>query len=56
MSGILQPAVEKATDDAHEELLIELQGLIRGYQRDIDRVDQALAQRLGANRTDLAFR
>ncbi len=36
-----------------DALVAEFQGLVRAYQREIDLVDQAMAKRLGVNRTDL---
>ncbi len=43
----------RETREPREVLLAELQRSVRRYQRDIDHFDQALAEQLGLNRTDL---
>ncbi|MGI8428647.1 MAG: MarR family winged helix-turn-helix transcriptional regulator [Solirubrobacteraceae bacterium] len=46
-------AAAREEPEGRDELLAELQRSVRRYQRDIDRFDQALAEQLGLNRTDL---
>lgn len=47
------PATDGAAATPRRDLLAQLQGMVRRYQRDIDHFDQALAEQLGLNRTDL---